>query len=232
MRTTLLTLVLVAAGVLASPMDAAAAAGDAGRGAQAFGFCAACHSLKPDVNMTGPSLAGVWGRKVGSLASFERYSPALKAADVTWNEQTLDAWLKNPAQFIPHNRMTVQGIVDAQQRADLIAFLKAASSPGKERPAIVDEIAEAPTAPDLKKLPLANQVKAIRYCRDTYHVTTGAGETRDFWERNLRFKTDSSELGPSKGTPAIVGAGMQGDRASVIFTTPEEISSFIKHQCL
>ena len=232
MRTTLLSVAIVAAGALANPMDAAAAAGDAGRGAQAFAFCGACHSLKPDVNMTGPSLAGVWGRKAGSLESFERYSPALKAADITWNEQTLDAWLKSPAELVPHNRMTVQGIADAQRRADLIAFLKAASSPGKDRPAIVDEIAEAATAPDLKKLPPANQVKAIRYCHDTYHVTTGTGETRDFWERNLRFKTDSSALGPASGAPAITGAGMQGDRASVIFAKPEEISAFINHQCL
>ncbi len=231
MRTILLTLVIVAAGALAGRMDAAAAAGDPERGVKAFRVCGACHSLKPDVNMTGPSLAGVWGRKVGSLESFERYSPALKAADVTWNEQTLDAWLRNPAELVPHNRMTVQGIADAHQRADLVAFLKAASSPGKDELAVIDQIAQAATPPDLKKLPPANQVKAIRYCRDTYHVTTGTGETRDFWERNLRFKTDSSALGPSKGIPAIVGAGMQGDRASVIFTTPEEISTFITHQC-
>ncbi len=231
MRTILLTLVIVAAGTLASPVDAAAAAGDPERGAKAFGFCAACHSLKPDLNMTGPSLAGVWDRKAGSLASFERYSPALKAADITWNEQTLDAWLKSPAELVPHNRMTVQGIDDARNRADIVAFLKAASAPGKERPAIVNEIAEAAGAPDLKKLPPANQVKAIRYCRDTYHVTTGTGETRDFWERNLRFRTDSSALGPPSGVPAILGSGMQGDRAAVIFATPEEISTFITHQC-
>lgn len=230
MKTKLLTLVIIAASALAGRADAAA--GDPERGAKAFAFCGACHSLKPDVNMTGPSLAGVWGRKAGSLESFERYSPALKAADITWDEQTLDAWLKNPAELVPHNRMTVQGIAEAQRRADLIAFLKAASSPGKDRPAVVDEIAQAQTAPDLKKLPPANQVKAIRYCRDTYHVTTGTGETREFWERNLRFKTDSSALGPASGVPAIVGAGMQGDRASIIFANPEEISAFINHQCL
>lgn len=231
MRTTLLSILIIAGGALAGRMDAAAAAGDAGRGAKAFNFCAACHSLMPDVNMTGPSLAGVWGRKAGGLESFERYSSALKAADITWNEQTLDAWLRSPAELVPHNRMTVQGIADARNRADLIALLKVASSPGKDRPAIVDEIAQAQTAPDLKKLPPANQVKAIRYCRDTYHVTTGTGETRDFWERNLRFKTDSSALGPESGVPAIQGAGMQGDRASVIFAKPEEISAFITHQC-
>jgi hypothetical protein len=54
---------------------------------------------------------------------------------------------------------------------------------------------------------------------------------RNFWERNLRFKTDSSEDGPAKGAPAILRAGMMGDRAAVIFASPEEISGFISHAC-
>ena len=54
---------------------------------------------------------------------------------------------------------------------------------------------------------------------------------RDFWERNLRFKTDVSDEGPEKGAPALVGAGMMGDRADVIFASPEEISGFISSQC-
>ena len=72
---------------------------------------------------------------------------------------------------------------------------------------------------------------AIRHCRDTYKVTTGNGKARDFWERNLRFKTDSSEDGPEKGAPAIVDAGMMGDRADVIFAGPEEISTYVERKC-
>jgi cytochrome c len=64
-------------------------------------------------------------------------------------------------------------------------------------------------------------VQAIAHCRDTYRVTTADGKTRDFWERNLRFKTDVSEDGPQKGAPAIVAAGMMGDRADVIFAAPK-----------
>jgi cytochrome c len=52
-----------------------------------------------------------------------------------------------------------------------------------------------------------------------------------FWERNLRFKTDGSENGPQKGAPALVGAGMLGDRADAIFAAPEEISELIKPGC-
>src|SRR5271163_3159685 len=84
-----------------STTPAAAAEGDAGAGAMALRLCVACHSLRPDVNMSGPSLAGVWGRKAGRLPSFPRYSAALAGADIVWNEQTLDAWLADPAGFVP-----------------------------------------------------------------------------------------------------------------------------------
>jgi cytochrome c len=88
--------------------------GEATRGAQLYRACAACHSLAPDRNMTGPSLAGIWGRKAGSLKSFDRYSPALKTSNVVWDEKTLDAWLQSPARFIPGNHMTFAGISDVR----------------------------------------------------------------------------------------------------------------------
>jgi cytochrome c len=91
--------------------------------------------------------------------------------------------------------------------------------------------AGVPGDPDLKKLDPENTVTAIAYCPDTYRVTTADGQRWDYWERNLRFKTDSSAIGPDKGVPALFGAGMQGDRTSVIFSTPEEMSAFIKRKC-
>lgn len=51
--------------------------------------------------MTGPSLSGVWNRKAGSLASFPRYSSALKSSGIVWNDKTLDAWIKDPQHLIP-----------------------------------------------------------------------------------------------------------------------------------
>jgi cytochrome c len=78
--------------MLALDRQLLAAEGNPSRGQRAFGACAACHSLQPDQNMTGPSLAGVWNRKAGSLASFSRYSDALKSADIVWNDKTLDEW--------------------------------------------------------------------------------------------------------------------------------------------
>jgi hypothetical protein len=77
----------------------------------------------------------------------------------------------------------------------------------------------------------SGRVKSITYCRDTFTVTTEDGKSRDFWERNLRFKTDSSDEGPDKNSPAILAAGMMGDRASIVFAAPDEISRFITPHC-
>jgi cytochrome c len=60
------------------------AAGDPDAGAQVFWTCAACHTLEPGVHRTGPSLAGVFGRKAGIAEGFHRYSDALRSADLVW----------------------------------------------------------------------------------------------------------------------------------------------------
>ena len=84
---------------------------------------------------------------------------------------------------------------------------------------------------NLKQVKPAYRVSAIRYCKDSYFVSTEDGTSHSFWEANLRFKSDSSDLGPTRGPPVILPAGMMGDRASVFFSDPAEISSFIKKQC-
>jgi cytochrome c len=84
---------------------------------------------------------------------------------------------------------------------------------------------------NLKKLDPADRVQTITYCKDTYTVTTANGQKRKFWERNLRLKVDGSADGPQKNAPALVRAGMMGDRADVIFAEPSEISPFIATKC-
>jgi cytochrome c len=240
----LLLAAVMAAAAAATPSFGAdeAAAGDPQRGAQVFRACAACHSLQPDKSMTGPSLAGLWGRKAGTLSSFMRYSPALRSSDIVWDDQTLDSWLKDPRHDIPGNRMTFPGIKDEAARHDLLAFLKQAAKPGAAPPQTAQQgggtmggmggmMGGGQQVPNLKMLDADDRVTSIAYCRDTYRVTTAAGETHEFWERNLRFKTDSSEEGPENGAPAIVGAGMMGDRADVIFAAPQEIGAFVKPGC-
>jgi cytochrome c len=207
--------------------------GNAQHGAQIFRNCAACHSLEPDRNMTGPSLAGVIGRKAGSLHSFERYSPALKKSDVVWDNATLDDYLKSPAEFIPGNRMTFAGVKSPTDRADLIAFLQqASSSPAAPGGATMGAMpGMGGQRRNLKTMDAKFQVTAISLCRDTYRVTTANGETEEFWEPNLRFITDSGDLGPSPNVPVMLPAGMMGDRASVFFAAPEQISRLIRHRC-
>jgi cytochrome c len=129
--------------------------------------------------------------------------------------------------------MTFAGIADARQRADLVAFLKEAANgqtPGAERGGGMMG-GMTPHFTDLKTVGPDRQVSSIRVCHDSYFVTTADGKTVPFWEPNLRFKTDSSETGPLSGKPVILPAGMMGDRASMFFASPDEISPFIKHQC-
>lgn len=210
----------------------AGAAGDPIRGAQAFRACAGCHSIDAGQNLTGPSLADLLGRKAGGLASFHRYSDALTRSQVVWNEQTLDAWIANPAAFIPGNDMKFPGIPDSQTRANLVAFLEAASEGEGRSLAFQAGMNLGSGLPDLKQSNPDNRVKAISYCDDTYTVTTAAGKTLKFWEFNLRFKSDSSSHGPREGQPVLVGQGMSGDRAQVVFTSPREMAAFIKSNCV
>src|SRR3979411_3344825 len=104
--------------------------GDAARGQQDFRACAPCHSLESDRNMTGPSLADLWGRKAGSLPSFDRFSDALKTSGIIWDDRSLDGWLTDPDRMAPDNEMPFNGIKDTRVRADLLAFLKDATKPG------------------------------------------------------------------------------------------------------
>ncbi len=234
----LFILTFVALGVSTALSPTLAAGGNADRGLRVFAACAPCHSLDPNRSMTGPSLADLWNRKAGGLASFPRYSFALKSSSVVWNDATLNDWIKDPQHFIPGNDMTFQGIKNDQQRTDLLAFLKdvsrqgsASSSRTVQQGGGMDMGMMGGRESSLKTLDAASRVQAISYCGDTYRVTTADGKAHAFWERNLRLMTDSSDRGPQQGAPALVPAGMMGDRADAIFAAPEEISGFIKHEC-
>jgi cytochrome c len=219
-RHLLLAIYLLAA--LTAPPVAAQEDVDAGK--RLFRACQGCHSIVPERHMTGPSLAGIFGRKAGSVASFKRYSPAMRQSGVIWAEDTLEKFLADPQSMIHGNWMTFPGIEDAKDRAALIAYLRVTSqmpAPGPARPLL----------PSLKSLEARVQVTTLRQCGDTYFVTTGDGVTKPFWEFNIRFKTNSTPEGPELGKPAILRAGMMGDRATIVFASPAEISRFIEVKC-
>jgi cytochrome c len=205
---------------------AAQAAGDAARGARLFHPCAHCHTTVPGEHLVGPSLAKVFNGKAGTVEGFDRYSGALRNSGKTWDAETLDKWLAAPAQFIPGNIMAFPGVRNAKAREDLIAYLKAVSDgTAPPRPAH-----EAPPRVDLSKAPPEGQVRSITLCKDTYTVETADGHREKVAESNLRFRTDSSELGPPPGKPVAIGAGRQ-DGGFVIFASPAEISGFIRRSC-
>ncbi|RYX97605.1 MAG: c-type cytochrome [Comamonadaceae bacterium] len=94
--------------------------GDVQRGAALYQMqCAACHAV--DQNQTGPAHRGILGRRVGSLPGY-KYSAALAQSRLRWTAQTLNAWLEDPESLVVGQRMGFQ-VDDAQERADLIAFL-------------------------------------------------------------------------------------------------------------
>jgi cytochrome c len=100
----------------------AKATGNATAGQQVFARCAGCHSTTPGENKIGPSLAGVFGRKSGSEPGYN-YSPALKAANITWDEHTLDQFLANPASDVHGTKMFVN-LPQAADRENVISYLE------------------------------------------------------------------------------------------------------------
>jgi cytochrome c len=117
------TLLLAALSSLALPIHAAVSDVDVGR-ALYQARCAACHSL--DYNGAGPAHRGVFGRQSAQAPGFA-YSNALRAVRQVWTEDTLDRWLTDPEKFAPGQRMGVS-VPDAQERAQLIAYLKQATT--------------------------------------------------------------------------------------------------------
>jgi cytochrome c len=122
---------LVAALFLSSaPASAQPLAGDATRGERIFQWCAACHDLKPAPETTpqGPPLAGVVNRRIGNVTGFG-YSASLMdlaAREKTWTPALLDRYLAAPWRLAPKTTMSFPGLADAQERADVIAFLAGA----------------------------------------------------------------------------------------------------------
>ena len=83
--------------------------------------CAACHSTSRGENRTGPSLAGIIGRKSGSAPGFN-YSQGLKEANITWTSDSLDRWLQKPTNDVHTTRMMIS-VRSHEDRQNLIAYL-------------------------------------------------------------------------------------------------------------
>jgi cytochrome c len=102
----------------------ALADGDAESGKKLFARCSACHAIT-DQNKVGPGLHNIVGRAAASKPQY-KYSPALAASGLTWDEPTLDTFLKAPTALVKGTRMSV-AVPKDQDRADIIAYLKTLS---------------------------------------------------------------------------------------------------------
>lgn len=118
-----LTLALSAVCAVTAASGASSAAVDAASGQKIFQrSCVACHSLTPGKKMTGPSLAGVYGRPVGKAPGYS-YSPVLAKAAGVWDARRLDIWLSDPRAAYRGTKMVTR-VSSASDRAALIAYLK------------------------------------------------------------------------------------------------------------
>lgn len=98
---------------------------DQGRGAQVFANeCGVCHSVTQGATgMMGPNLAGVVGRKSGSLAGFN-YSQAMRTKDVTWQAENIAQLITQPQAYVPGTYMPYMGLASADDRQAVTCFLK------------------------------------------------------------------------------------------------------------
>ena len=140
-------MVLLGAMVGAFPAMAADEFGDAEVGEQIFDDCAACHQVgKGAENGIGPHLNGIFGRRAASVADFT-YSKSLARAGndgLVWDRELLSAYVENPKAFASGTRMAYDGLEDAAERADLLAYLRIFS----DNPANIPEAAPTARATD------------------------------------------------------------------------------------
>jgi len=114
----------IGAVAMGAPEDPLAAyAGDPG--AEVFRACVACHTLTPDEgNRAGPTLAGIFGRKIATLPGYN-FSPALKKLSIVWTPETVSKLFEiGPAAYTPGTKMPEQRIGAPEDRAALVKFLE------------------------------------------------------------------------------------------------------------
>jgi cytochrome c len=127
-----------------SDLPALLAKADVAKGETTAAICKACHAFEAGApSPIGPNLHNVVGRKIASVEGFN-YSPALKAkAGEVWSYENLNHWITNPQAFASGTTMAFPGLPDAQQRADVIMFLRSKT----DNPLPLPEVVAAKEAP-------------------------------------------------------------------------------------
>jgi len=92
-------------------------------------YCGTCHSLEAGKNKGGPSLAGIFGKKAGTVEGFKKYK-GLKGADFVWTPENMDAFITDPKKFVKANTPNKKSgmmskVKKAEVRATIIEYMKA-----------------------------------------------------------------------------------------------------------
>lgn len=164
--------------------------GDPRRGAELFVRCASCHAVgKNPKQKVGPHLNELFGRRAAGVAGYERYSPAMRRAGADglfWTAEKLDAYIEQPQSLVTKTRMIFAGVEDAQERRDIIAFLRQYTASPQDIPESAPTA--APSDPDVSQ-----EILAI--VGDPEYGEYLAGEC----------VTCHQESGVGEGVPSIVG---------------------------
>ena len=152
------------------------------RGKALFAQCKRCHQVGGGADhRIGPQLNDVFGRTAGSLADF-RYSQAMKAAGaggLVWSQSTLDAFLSDPHEFLPHSRMSFDGMEGADDRTALLAWLRDFSGARSDLPQAVPTATPEEYGLDPEILAVRGDPEYGAYLAGectTCHLTDGADE--------------------------------------------------------
>jgi len=99
------------------------------RGAKIYARCRACHTLdEGGRHKVGPNLWDIYGAKSGSKQGFA-YSKAMKAANIIWDDETMDGYLTRPSKYMPGNKMTFIGLKKQEDRDAVQAYIKSKTTP-------------------------------------------------------------------------------------------------------
>lgn len=111
------------------PIATLLASADPAKGAEVFKKCAACHTItQGGANGIGPNLWGTLGEEIGHGKGGFAFSDALAKVGGSWDFDKMSQWLTSPRKFAPGTKMTFAGLGNAQDRANLLAYMNSQGS--------------------------------------------------------------------------------------------------------
>lgn len=111
------------------PIEALLAKADVAKGEAVFKKCTSCHTINAGgANGIGPNLHGIVGESIAAGRGGFAFSDALKGHGGSWDWKNLSDWLHNPKKFAPGTKMTFAGLSNAEDRANLIAWMNTQGS--------------------------------------------------------------------------------------------------------